>query len=169
MAPVSVVVAQEGGEVVVFGINETARAVRAELRYGVFNLAGGYPLDRRADVELPPNASTPLARFPVKEWKSPAKSAAFAMLTRGGSLLARNGLFLPFFKDLEWPPARVRATVKSGRAVFESKAFAWGVCLDLDGETPLPDNFFDVYPGVPYSIPWPGRKPPKVLRVGNLA
>jgi beta-mannosidase len=169
LAPVSVVVAQEGGEVVVFGINETARTIRAELRYGVLSLAGGYPVDRRADVELPPNASTPLARFPVKEWKNPAKSAAFAMLTRGGNLLARNRLFLPFFKDLKWAPAKVRVRVENGRAVFESKAFAWGVCLDLDGETPLADNFFDVYPGVPYSIRWSGRKPPKVLRVGNLA
>ena len=39
----------------------------------------------------------------------------------------------------------------------------------VGGEKPLPDNFFDLYPGVPYSIPWRGAKPPKVLKVGNLA
>ncbi|OGV77617.1 MAG: hypothetical protein A3K19_08995 [Lentisphaerae bacterium RIFOXYB12_FULL_65_16] len=168
MAPVSVVVAQEGDEVVVFGINETAALVRAQLRYGVFNLAGGYPLDRSGAVELAPNASTRLAAFPVAQWHKPKASAAFATLERDGELLARHRLFLPKFNELKWAPSRLKVRLAKGQAVFESPTFVWGVCLDLDGETPLADNFFDVYPGAPYTIPWPGRKPPKVIRVGNL-
>lgn len=168
MAPLSVVVAQEGDDVIVFGINDTSEAVTCDLRYGVFSLAGGLPVDRRSAVSLPPNASTPLARFKSAEWRDPASSAAFAMLVRDGGVLARNRLFLPFFKDLKWAPAKVRVRVEKGRAVFESEAFAWGVCIDLEGEESLPDNFFDVYPGIAYSIPWKKDRPPRVLKVGNL-
>ncbi len=168
MAPVSVVVAEEGKDIVVFGINETAQPIRAELRYGVFHIAGGLAIDRRTAALLPPNASTPLARFSRREWKKADRSAAFAMLTRGDRLLARNRLILPYFKDLKWAPAKVRVRVRNGRAIFESSTFAWGVCIDLDGDRLMPDNFFDVYPGIPYSIPWRGKQPPKVLKVGNL-
>ncbi|MFH0953782.1 MAG: sugar-binding domain-containing protein [Verrucomicrobiota bacterium] len=169
LAPLSVVLAEEGGDVVVFGINETGHAVRATLRYGLFNLGGGLPRDHVVTVNLPPNASTPIGRFAVSEWKNPRSSMAFAMLTRDGELLARNRLFRPFFREMKWAKPRVRIKVEKGRAVFQSNVFAWGVCLDLDGETPLPDNFFDVYPGIPYSIPWAKRRPPKILKVGNLA
>ena len=57
-----------------------------------------------------------------------------------------------------------------GNAVtFTSNTFAWRVCLDLDGELPLPDNFFDLLPGIAYTLPWRAEwGEPKVLRVGNL-
>ena len=57
-----------------------------------------------------------------------------------------------------------------GKAIFTSDRFAWRVCLDLDGETPLPDNFFDVFPGIPTILDWPEGSPaPRILRVGNLS
>jgi beta-mannosidase len=168
LAPVHVVLAQEGGEVVAFGVNETAQPVTAGLRYGVFDLAGGFPLDSRKDVTLAPNASSRLASFPAGAWKDPHASLAFAILERDGRVLARNRLVLPLFKELKWPRAEVRVRAGNGRAVFESPTFAWGVCLDLDGETPLADNFFDVYPGIPHAIEWRQAQPPAVLHVGNL-
>jgi beta-mannosidase len=168
MAPVGVVVAEEADEVVVFGVNETAKTIRAELRYGTFGMAGGFPIDRSASVELAPNASTRIASFKKREWKKRDASAAFAMLTQGDRLITRNRLFEPFFKDLKWKPARVSVSMRNGRAIFKSNVFAWGVCIDLGGEKPLPDNFFDLYPGVPYSIPWKSKQSPKVLKVGNL-
>ena len=168
LAPVSVVLAEEGEDVVVFGINETARVLEADLRYGVFRLAGGFPIDRCIPVRLAPNASTRLASFRKREWKHPNASAAFARLSRNEKLIARNRLILPLFKELKWPRANVRVHVRNGRAVFQSDGFAWGVCLDLDGQRALPDNFFDVWPGVPYSIPWKSKTAPKVIRVGNL-
>lgn len=168
MAPVSVVLAEVENEIVVFGVNETDQTIHAELRYGVFKLAGGYPVDRPARVAMAPNASTRVASFPASQWRSRNATAAFAILSQGGTVLARNRLFLPFFKDLKWPRANVRVKVVNGRAIFESPTFAWGVCIDLDGDKPLPDNFFDVYPGIPYSIPWKSKTPPVVLKVGNL-
>jgi len=168
MQPVTVVVAEQGADIVVFGINETSAPVTADLRYGLLNVAGGYPLDRRAPVTLAANASTPLASFKKSAWKTPRRTIAFALLERDGESLARHRLIRPFFKDLQWPPARVQVKVAAGRATFTSQTFVIGVCLDLDGERHLADNFFDLYPGIPYSIPWQSRTKPRVLYTGNL-
>jgi hypothetical protein len=76
---------------------------------------------------------------------------------------------MPLYKEMQWPAAKVSVAVKGGKAIFRSSAFAWRVCLDLDGVRSLPDNFFDVYPGVPTVLDWPARLGmPKILRVGNL-
>jgi beta-mannosidase len=70
---------------------------------------------------------------------------------------------------MKWPKAAVSVKQGNGCAVFSSRTFAWRVCLDLDGEKPVPDNFFDLLPGVPYVLPWPaGLGRPRVLRLGNL-
>jgi beta-mannosidase len=168
MAPVNVVVARENDDIAIFGINETRESISRELRYGVFNLAGGYPIDKKQSVELKPNASTRLASFPASQWTNQEASAAFAMLSSNGKVIARNRMFIPLFKELKWSSANVRVKLHGGNAIFESDAFAWGVCLDLNGETSLPDNFFDVYPGVPQVIPWKESHAPKILRLGNL-
>jgi len=167
-APVSVVVAGEGDEVVVFGVNDGDQPCAAQLRFGVFALSGTYPFDQTIEVQLPPNASTRLASFPKTHWPRPAGSAAFAVLTRAGALLARNRLLLPKFKDLQWLKPEVTVRLAAGRAVFESPTFVWAVCLDLNGEEPLADNLFDLYPGIPHAIEWSRRDAPRILKVGNL-
>jgi len=168
MQPVHLVLALEDDTVRVYGINDTAEPVTGELTYGVFALAGTYPLQRRSSAVLAPNASTVLASFPAAEWVDRQASMAFAILEREGELLARNRLFTPRFREMVWPAADVRVCLEKGNAVFACPVFAWGVCLDLDGERLLPDNFFDLYPGRELCLPWPGRKAPKVLFVGNL-
>jgi beta-mannosidase len=167
LASYSVVVAEENDQVVIYGVNDTPAPLTATLRFGVMNLAGSYPVDETTEVTLAPNASTRLASFDKSKWKNPTKSAAFAMLTKGEKLIARNRLFLPLFKEIQWPKAKLNVQVKDGKAIFTSNAFVWGVCLDLDGEKKLADNFFDVWPGIPYSIPWRGSEKPQV-RIGNL-
>ncbi len=70
---------------------------------------------------------------------------------------------------MKWPRAKVSVKVSGGKAVFTSPVFSWRVCLDLDGEARLPDNFFDVWPGVPVVLPWPkSLGTPRILRTGNL-
>jgi beta-mannosidase len=168
MAPMSVVVAVEGDTVRVFGVNDTDAVVRGTLRYGLLDVSTSqYLLDRSVDAELAPNASTPLAEFPRAEWRDATTTIAVATLGDGDRLLARNRLILPLFKEMAWPEARVRVRTEGGDAVFESDAFAWGVCLDLDGEEPLADNFFDVWPGVPHRVAWTRPEPPVVVRTGN--
>jgi beta-mannosidase len=153
--------------VVVYGINETREAVAANLRFGVFTLAGLYPVDRKQEVMLPPNMSVPIATFPRRLWTKPNASAAFAVLTAGGAVVAQDRLLLPLFKEMRWPQANVRVTCRGGKATFTSKTFAWRVCLDLNGDRTPADNFFDVFPGQPYTIPWSGRTPPRILFIGN--
>jgi len=169
LAPVRVVVAEEGTDIVVFGVNDLRRAFRGRLRFGVFRLDGGYPLDRSAEVALAPNASTPLARFPASQWRDSRSTMAFAVLMRDGAVVTRNRLFRPTFREMRWPAAKVRVRRAGDRAVFESPTYAWGVCLDLDGGQTPADNFFDLFPGVPHTIRWTSPDLPKVIRVGNRA
>jgi len=168
--PLAVAVVHEGEQVVIYGINEGPEW-QGELRCGLFALAGGYPLDqRRAAVRLPANASTPIASFPDADWEHLGVNShgAFAILARDGEEVARDRLFMPYYKEMKWPATQVRVRRAGGKAIFESDVFAWRVCLDLDGDQPLPDNFFDVLPGVPTVLDWPDDLgEPQVLRVGN--
>jgi beta-mannosidase len=170
--PLSVALVVEDGTVRIYGINE-GPLWEGELRYGLFALAGGLPLDSRETVRLRANAATVLAAFPAAEWtrRGETTHGAFAILSREDRDVARDRLFLPYYRDLQWPRTRPRVRVRrqDGRAIFESTTFAWRVCLDLDGEKPLPDNFFDVLPGIPTVLYWPADLgTPRVLRVGNL-
>ena len=169
LAPISVVVVEEDASIVVYGINDSRETRTGMLRHGVFTLSGTYLMDEGAPVTLAPNASTVIASFPSAEWHDRQSSMAFAVLSdHDGRLLARNRLSQGWFKDLEWSPADVAVQLENGHAVFTSNHFVMGICIDLDGEADLPDNFFDCYPGQPYAIPWPGTKPPQILFTGNL-
>jgi len=169
LQPLHVIVAEVEDDIVVFGVNERSKPWSGTLRYGLFNLAGGLPMDQSLPADLPPNTSTRIASFKKREWKRPASSAAFAMLMEGDAVAARNRLLLPFFKDLKWAPPELKVRLDAGKAIFTSRTFVWGVCLDLDGRKPMSDNFFDVYPGIPHVIPWRGLRKPDVHFVGNLA
>ncbi|HYE07861.1 MAG TPA: hypothetical protein VEL07_20255 [Planctomycetota bacterium] len=168
LAPIALAVVADGAEIVVYGMNDTREAVAADLRCGVCRLAGGWPVDRRTRVTLAANASTALARFPAAEWTDVNASLACAMLEHDGRTIARARLVQPFFKELAWPAARPRVELKDGIATFTSDTFAWGVCIDLDGEAVIADNFFDLWPGVPYAIPWHDAQAPRIVRIGNL-
>lgn len=168
LAPIALALAEEGEEIVIIGMNDTLEPVRGELRFGVFSIDGQYPIDHKQLVELPANSSTAVARFKRSEWTDPSRSAAFATLTAGDLTLARARLFLPLWKELRWTKPDVLVRLESGQAIFSSPVFAWGVCIDLDGETPLSDNFFDLFPGQEYRTPWTSDVAPRVLHVGNL-
>jgi len=170
-APVALVVTREDDAVRVWGVNETQAVAGGTLRYGIMSLAGKYPMNESRPVLLKPNASTLLAEFDAARWDrlGVKTHVAFARLTDGTREVARDRLFLPFFREMKWPRARVSVHGSGGKAVFTSSSFAWRVCLDLDGERRLPDNFFDVWPGIPTILPWPkALGAPRILRVGNL-
>ncbi len=168
-APVAVVVTREGKTVRIHGVNDGPE-MSATLRYGILALAGKYPYDQTISVTLAANASTAIAEFPAAQWdRLGIKShVAFAVLQADGREAACDALILPLFKEMRWPAAKVSVECRNGLATFKSDTFAWRVCLDLAGEAALPDNFFDVYPGIPTVLPWPkslGR--PRILRIGN--
>jgi beta-mannosidase len=133
-------------------------------------LAGNYPFDETKPVSLPGNASTMVAEFDAKSWDKLGVTThvAFATLTVACKEVARDAFILPLFREMKWAKARVNVRRKEGQAIFTSNTFAWRVCLDLNGERALPDNFFDVYPGIPTVLDWPQNLgQPKILRVGN--
>ena len=168
--PVTVVVAEEAGVVTVYGVNDTPDAWSGTVRYGVFALAGGLPLERAAEVTLAANASTPLGSFPRAQWEAAGltQAGAFAVLFEGEQPVAQHRLFVERFKDLEFAEARVTLAVEGERLTLVADAFAWGVCLDVDGEAALADNCFDLLPGIPYVMPWgAGLGEPKVVRLGS--
>ena len=171
MNPVHVVIAEDGeaGRCSIFGINDTQKPVQCTLRYGIFSLAGKYMIDESIAVLLPPNSSTELKSFPSSEWKSRASEMPFASLSDPtGTLIARNRLCDKLFKEMEWPKANIQASVSDGQATFTSDTFALDVCIDLDGERSLADNFFDLWPGTSYSIPWTEKAYPEIINVGNI-
>jgi beta-mannosidase len=168
-APITVVVTADDKDVTIFGVNDGHETCDATLRYGVFELSGKYPIDKTERVKLAANASTRLATFTRAQWTNPNESAAFATLSRDGEVIARNRLLLSRFKDLRWPRAEVKVRTEKGQAIFQSSTFAWAVCLDLNGESPMADNFFDLYPDQPHTIEWPEAEAPRILKVGNLS
>ncbi len=168
--PVTVVVAEEAGKVTAFGVNDTVEEWQGDLRFGLFALTGGFPLDRSLPVRLPANSAVPLASFDRALWESegPTRTGAFALLTRDGASAACHRLFLERFKDLAFAAPEIEMSLEDGCLSFLSDAFVWGVCLDVDGEMPLADNCFDLLPSMPYRIPWhPDRGIPPILRIGS--
>ena len=168
-APFTVALAVEDEKLSVFCVNDGAPA-DVEVRFGLVGLAGGYPVDERVRLRAAGNASSLAGSVELGRWRELGERshAAFAVLSLDGREIARDTLFLPLFKEMDWPEARVAVRREGTKAVFSSDAFAWRVCLDLDGESRLPDNFFDLLPGLPYEVEWPaGLGEPRVIRVAN--
>jgi beta-mannosidase len=170
--PVTVVAAMEGDTVTVFGVNDSPREWRGRLQYGLFEVQGGRPLDETQDACLPPNASTALASIPRAHWNELGlrRAGAFALLrNERGEMTAQHRLFVERFRDLELAAEpRIHLDLDKGRLTLSCDVFAWGVCLDVDGEAPVPDNCFDLLPGIPYALDWPGELgEPRLMQVGN--
>jgi beta-mannosidase len=157
--------------ITVYGVNEGQSEWKGALRYGLFATMGGRPLDETWDIVLPANASTPLATIERSKWETLGftKHGAFAALfDSAGNLHAQHRLFLARFKDLDLAEPGVRVKRLKDSVSYASDVFVWGVVLDIDGESDLADNAFDLIPGLPYRVPLPaGRPAPSVLRTGN--
>ena len=51
--------------------------------------------------------------------------------------------------------------------IFSSPVFVWGVTLDIDGESDISDNCFDLIPGVPYIVKIANKNNLEVKTTGN--
>jgi beta-mannosidase len=169
--PVTVVVAREGDDCVVFGVNDTPNKWTGRCRFGLFGLQGESGPEETMAATLPPLAAVPLGRVSVAEWErlGPSRFGAFAVLLEKRRAVAQHRLFIKRFHELEFGGPKIEVRLKGEEAIFTADQFAWGVCLDLDGELPLADNCFDLLPGVPYRVPWAeGLGAPRVVSVGNV-
>jgi beta-mannosidase len=168
MAPITIVVARGAHDLamtVVYGVNNTPEDWAGTLHCGRFAVRGGPLTSRRLGVTLPANTSAPLADIAGSD---PRTDGCFAVLERDGRAVAQHRLLHTRFHGLGLTKPDIRLTLEGGALSLLSDAFAWGVCLDVDGDLPLADNCFDLLPGLPYTLPWgDGLGEPRVARVGN--
>ena len=173
LRPVHVTIAVDGDQVEIVGLNDTPRPVVGDLRFGVVQLDGMFLINRSVRVQLAPQACTRLVTFPLARWRDRHKSIAFATFSRMTRTLARNCLAVTPPDQMRWPTpvrdaaAAVQTQLIAQQVTFTSPTFARGVCLDDTGEERLADNFFDLYPGIPHTIPWTLPRVPRVLHVAN--
>jgi len=118
---------------------------------------------------LPPNASTLIASFDksILEKKGLNEHGAFAVLKRKGVNVSQHRLFLSKFKDLSFLPPEINIETEEDHTRISSPVYVWGVCLDVDGESDISDNCFDLLPGVPYTIEINKRDSVSVKMTGN--
>jgi beta-mannosidase len=167
--PVTTVVALENDTIKIFGVNDSPLAWQGTVRYGIFRLAGGLPVDERKEAMIPSNTSVLLAAVPASSWKGEERSlsGAFSILEKDGKMIAQHRLFTERFKDLKMMKPSVKITKGKDTITFLSGTFVWGACIDVDGESKIQDNCFDLLPGIPYTIPWTDKEMPKILFTGN--
>ena len=160
-APLRAIAVEVDGDVAFFVVNDTLQTQSVSLRYGLFALAGGRPIDEECALHCPPNGVTMARRLPLSAWDEAGVTThgAFAILTTAAGEVATQRLFRARFKDLEWVPADVQCVRTEGNLHLRAERFAWAVCLDPDGERPLADNYVDLIPGIERIIPWPEDLP----------
>jgi len=169
-APVHIVPAIDGDVVNIYGINETTEDWTGDVRYGLFKTTGGLPVDIKASAVIPSNQSIILGTVKMEDWEALGAnySGVFAKLSSNGCLVAQNRLLMAKYWDIDWKAPKIKVFRDGNKAVFSSSAFAWAVCIEIDGETEVPDNCFDLIPGVDYSIDWPEDAPlPEVIKYAS--
>lgn len=83
--------------------------------------------------------------------------------------IASHRLFLNRFGELPLvtsPEIRMERG-EDGTLTLCADCFVWKACLDLDGESDLPDNAFDLFPGIPKKLPYSGNALPVISACGN--
>ncbi len=170
-SPVAVVIAQENNKINIYAVNDTPAGWQGQLRYGLFSIKGGLPVDERTTVSVPANRSVVVASMPVQEWENlnSGRQGAYAVLTdRQDRPVHHHKLLLAPFKDLPLQTPKISITRKDTYIELVSPVFVWGACFDLDGESDMSDNCFDLFPDIPYRIKWPAdKKTPRVVMTGN--
>ena len=165
--------AKEGlGDAFVWVHNDTQDDVSLTLECGHLTFAGEMHTNHHP-ITVPARSVAEVAQLTAPDGDVHS-SAYVAILRSGEQIISRNRLLPGKFSDLRLPDVDVRVhleDLQDGRreAVFESDVFVLGVCLDLDGEGDLADNFFDLYPGLSHRVPWTHAQPPEVKFTGNSA
>ncbi len=163
-APVNAIPAMDGDGVGVYVVNDTLSDRTGHLHWGMLDVDGGMRIWESAVVTAPANASTRLAQLPLP---GPTQGAV-VMWQDGEGTYAPVHLFTSRYHQLPLQPANIQITRQGDHVTFTSDRYVWGVTIDLDGEQALPDNCFDLLPGIPYSVAWDAERAlPTVLRTGN--
>lgn len=166
---ICVVVTEEGDNINIYGINEKPQQWEGNLQYGLFETSGKFPLSEVKNITLPPNSSTVIASFDKSVFSNAGikNHGAFALLKHEKTIVAQNRLFLAKFKELELTKPQISIKYSNEKAIITAPAYVWGLCLDIDGESDIADNCFDLLPGIPYVIDIKKGEKAEVKMTGN--
>ena len=165
----SVVIAEEKGRINIYGINDSNESWTGNLQYGLFKIKGGMALDDSKNVTLSSNTSTLIASFYKTDWEKAGYTdhGAFAVLNKSGIPVSQYKMLVSKFKELKFEKPAITVNYKNGYAVLTSPVFVWGACLDIDGESAVKDNCFDLIPGIPYYVKINDGEKVSVKMTGN--
>ena len=160
-APVTVDIVKTAPGFDVYGVNEWLEAKSGKLTYG-YMLPSGTVECKTVDVTLVANNSCVLASLDAATL--PAGAIPFAELAVDGEPLARRRWVDRPYNELGLEKTDIKVVRNAdGTVTYLADKLVLGVCLDLDGDDgELSDNFFDLYPGRPYTVN-PGSKSGDVL------
>lgn len=163
------VVVKEDDNIAIYGVNDGLKEWKGYLRHGIFNLDGEKPMDETIKVRIPANSSKKLAAFPLERLNDSNfnNTGSFAVLLKDGETVCQNKLLLSYYKNLNLHQPEIDVKLEGEYAVFTSDVFVWGAAIDINGESDVADNCFDLIPGIPYRISWNSKEPPVVLKSGN--
>ena len=166
---IGVVVAEEGDKINIYGINETHQLWKGKLQYGLFETSGEFPVKEFKNITIPQNTSTIIASFEKDIFiKAGIKNhGAFAVLKDQETIISQHRLFLERFKDLALSKPKISIKKNGNKVILTSPVYVWGVCLDINGESDVSDNCFDLIPGIPYIINTGKDKKFKIDMTGN--
>jgi len=153
-APITVVLAEEGNKINVYGVNDNATDWDGKLQYGIFKTKGGFVLNETMNVSLPANASSVIASFDKSTYEKAGYSdhGAFAVLKKNDITISQHKLLINKFKDIIFVKPEITIQQNGNTAILTSPVFVWGACIDMNGEADYHDNCFDLFPGIPYSV-----------------
>lgn len=166
---ICVVVAEEGNKINIYGINEKQQEWKGRLQYGLFETNGKFPVNKFKNVTLPPNTSTIVASLDKDTFVKAGitNHGAFAVLKDKETVISQHRLFLARFKDLVLLKPQVSIKQSGNKAIITSPVYVWGLCLDIDGESDISDNCFDLLPGIPYIVNLRKGEKVEVKMTGN--
>ncbi|HBL77081.1 MAG: hypothetical protein A2W90_19080 [Bacteroidetes bacterium GWF2_42_66] len=166
---ICVVVAEEGNKINIYGINEKQQSWKGKLHFGLFSTDGKFPVDEFKTVTLPSNTSTVIASFEKMTFEKAGinNHGAFAVLQDQEKIISQHRLFLTRFKDIELLKPHISIKYSNDKAVITAPAYVWGVCVDIDGESEVSDNCFDLLPGIPYTVDIKKGEKVEVKMTGN--
>lgn len=166
---ISVVIAEVNDKINIYGINDNTSKWQGNLQYGIFETKGGFTLNKNSEVSLPANASTVIASFDKNEYEKTGYSnhGAFAVLKKNNVTVSQYKLLMSRFKDMKFEKPQISIIHKGEYAILTSPVFVWGVCLDVDGDSSVTDNCFDLFPGIPYYVKMKNGEKITVKQTGN--
>ena len=156
-ANLALTISFDNGEYTAFAVNDYTDEICGKLKYGVFTPEGEYLYKNEKLVTISGGQSTAVVSF---DGNYPQNAVAYAVLYgQNDEILARARHIKCKYHELglaQNPKISIQKS-KAGYALC-CEHFVLGVCLDIDGEKPLSDNMFDLYPNQKFILPTDDRE-----------